>query len=473
MSAERLVSATPPPAIRSRLSEPSGIALVKSVTQTSQLIRTFLSLVGSQLGSAVLGLVFWALAARMLSPEQVGIGAALVAAMTLLSLFGVLGVGTLLLERFKGAPVTDRRALFGTGLSVAGVGGSLVAAGWLGVSRLVSVPGALGTVSMGSAMLLVGASGVAATCSAFDQAVIGMAASGAQLRRNLIASVLRIIILLGAIELNFKSGATILVSWTLALVGSVIATPMRRVLGPRCRVPVRHRVALIRNHWSVALGHHGLTLAMISSNLILPVVVAWLLSPAEMAYFAPARLLADSALMVPYFLTVALFAAVENENDFRIKARRTLALGMAMAPALLTGGAVFGHLFLLAFGSTYSRSSAPILMLLLAASPILVIKDHFVALRRLQRLRRQGAVALAVWTSAELFGAVLGGILGGVQVLCIGWLAMSAMCALVALPVVLRAIKVKTGAEEVMRPRIRGQLHRWRAVQGEHQRPVS
>ena len=49
----------------------------------------------------MLGLVFWTLAARALTPEQLGVGAGLVAAMTLLSTFGVLGIGTLLLERFK------------------------------------------------------------------------------------------------------------------------------------------------------------------------------------------------------------------------------------------------------------------------------------------------------------------------------------------------------------------------------------
>ena len=140
----------------------------------------------------MLGLVFWTLAARALTPEQVGVGAALVAAMTLLSTLGVLGVGTLLLERFKVVSVTDRRALLSTGLGIAGMGGALVAAGWLGLSALVHLSGVLGDLSLSSALLLVGTTGIAATCSAFDQAVIGMGVSSLQLRRNLIASIVRI-----------------------------------------------------------------------------------------------------------------------------------------------------------------------------------------------------------------------------------------------------------------------------------------
>ena len=176
------------------------------LVRPSRLLGVFASLVGSQLGGAVLGLVFWTLAARALTPEQVGVGAALVAAMTLLSTFGVLGIGTLLLERFKVVSVTDRRALLSTGLGIAGMGGALVAAGWLGLSALVHLSGVLGDLSLSSALLLVGTTGIAATCSAFDQAVIGMGVSSVQLRRNLLASILRIAVLSGAIGLDVRSG---------------------------------------------------------------------------------------------------------------------------------------------------------------------------------------------------------------------------------------------------------------------------
>src|ERR1700761_3099711 len=108
--------------------------LRNSVVRPGRLLRVFASLVGSQLGGGVLGLVFWTLVARALTPEQVGAGGALVAAVTLLSGFGVLGIGTLLLERFKVVAVTDRRALLSTGLGVAGMGGALVAGGWVALS---------------------------------------------------------------------------------------------------------------------------------------------------------------------------------------------------------------------------------------------------------------------------------------------------------------------------------------------------
>ena len=79
----------------------------------------FASLTGSQLVSSMLGLVFWTVAARSLTAKELGFGAALVAVMTVSSIFGTLGISTLLLERLKRVSAGDQRALLSTGLTVA------------------------------------------------------------------------------------------------------------------------------------------------------------------------------------------------------------------------------------------------------------------------------------------------------------------------------------------------------------------
>ncbi len=422
--------------------------LRNSVVRPSRLLAVFASLVGSQLGGGVLGLVFWTLAARALTLEQLGVGAALVAAMTLLSTLGVLGIGTLLLERFKVVAVTDRRALLSTGLGIAGMGGALVAAGWLGLSALAHLSGVLGDLSPSSALLLVGTTGIAATCYAFDQAVIGMGVSSLQLRRNLIASIVRIAVFAGAIGLDVRSGQAVLVSWTVGLVGSLLATPLRRHLPARARVTVRQRWHLVRNHWAVAIGHHSLTLAVSSSCLMLPVVVASLMSATQTAYFNQARLLADTVVALPYLLTLALFATAASVEGFRRKAPRTLIMGMVLALSFILVGALFGHVLLLMFGTSYSQKSWPFLVIMLATGPAAVIKDHFVVLRRLQGRRRQGALTVALWSAAELTGAVVGGLVGGMTMLCLGYLAMSTACALIALPAVIRAMRRQPTGDE-------------------------
>jgi O-antigen/teichoic acid export membrane protein len=430
---------------RSGMSTPGAAssltALRDSAVWPNRLLGVFASLVGSQLSGAVFGLVFWTLAARALTPDQVGVGAALVAAMTLLSTFGVLGVGTLLLERVEVHSIDDRRALLSTGFGIAGLGGVLVAAVWVGLCSLVHLSGALGHLSLCSALLLIGTTGIAATCSAFDQAVIGMGASSVQVRRNLVASFVRIVILSGAIGLDIKSGQAILVSWTVGFAGSLLATPLRRYLPPHSRVTIRQRWHLVRNYWAVAIGHHGLTLSVSSSGLMLSVVVASLMSATQTAYFQQARLLSDTILALLYFLTVALFATAGSVAGFRQKAPRTILMGMGLALLILLGGALFGRVLLLMFGANYAQQSWPILMLLLSGGPALVIKDHFVVLRRLQGMRSQGMLTMGLWTGAELAGGIVGGLVGGMTMLVVGFLAMSAACALLALPTLLRATR--------------------------------
>jgi O-antigen/teichoic acid export membrane protein len=393
------------------------------------------------MGNALLGLLFWILAARTLTPEQVGVGAALVAAMILLSEFGLLGVDTLLLERLKSVAVTDRRAILTTGVSIAAIGGALVTAVWLGMSALLRLSGPLGDLSLSTGLLLGGATAIAAMCFAFDQAVIGMGASSVQLRRNLLASCIRIGTLCGATALGFRSGQVILVSWMVGVAGSLLASPLRRHVLPQAVVTPRQRWDLVRTYWSTAVGHHGLTLAMGAGSLMLPVVVASIMPAEQTAYFSQARLLSDTALALPFFLTIALFATADDLEAFRRKARRTILIGMVLTLCVIAAAALVGRYLLLLFGAEYAEASLPLLMLLLAAGPVLVIKDHFAVLRRLQGKRVPGAVAMALWTAAELTGAVTGGLWGGMKMLCLGWLVMSAACAVIALPALLEATR--------------------------------
>src|SRR5208337_1953135 len=109
---------------------------------------------------------------------------------------------------------------------------------------------------------------------------------------------------------------------------------------------------------------------------------------------------------------------------------------------------LFGHVLLLMFGTSYSQKSWPLLLLILATGPAVLIKDHFVVLRRLQGMRRRGALTMALWSAAELTGAVVGGLVGGVTLLCFGFVATSTACALIALPAVIRAMRRQPTGDE-------------------------
>ena len=409
--------------------------------RAGRLWRIFSSLSTTQLVNAATGLLFWTLAARTFTAGQLGLGAALIAAATAAAAFGVLGVHTLLLERIGAVADADRRPLLGLGLAVSALGGAGVALGWAGLTKLVTLPGALGELSAAMVALLIVTAGLAAACTTFDNAAVGLGGANIQLRRNVIAAALRIAALIGAGQLTTRGGEVLLAVWAAGLLGSLLLSPIRRHLPARApRTPAPRR-RLFGEHWRAAVVHHGLSLAQGSSLYLLPLVVASLLAATEVAYFNQARLFSDLAFSFPFILTVALFATSRNPDGFRRNAPRTLLSGLVLTLGFLAGAALLGRYLLLAFGEQYSRESLPILLILLCAGPAIVVKDHVVVLRRLQHRRTEGAVTMLLWNGAELAAAVLGGLRWGMTGLLAAWVLTSTVLALAAVPVLVRAIR--------------------------------
>jgi len=90
------------------------------------------------------------------------------------------------------------------------------------------------------------------------------------------------------------------------------------------------------------------------------------------------------------------------------------------------------------FGPAYVANGTTALRLLVLVGPAYVIKDHYVAIRRVQGRLSQAAMMMEAGTSAEAAGAALGGIYWGMTGLSAGWAIASACEAVILLPAVLR-----------------------------------
>ncbi len=407
------------------------------------LLTTFISLVGSQASIALSGFVFWALAARNFATDQVGIGFAMVTAMGLIAMVGVFGINTLLIERFRQIPDSDRRPLLAVGMVIAASGAALIATAWLTLASIFRLPGTLGHVSPASMGLLVVASAISAACVVFDHAALGLGSSRVQLWRNVIAALLRVAVLAAVIAAGRESGATIVVAWAVGLAVSLLTMfpSLSRRLPDFSKPVVRPSKRVIGEYWRVSLEHYGLTLVVTSGTLLLPLVVAATMPPDRTAYFGQAQLLASSLYAFPLFLSVSLFATASDGGDFRRDARRTILWGMVFSAAALAGAALLGRWVLGIFGAGYARESLPVLLILAAALPALVVRDHFVVLRRLQGRRRRVAVEALVWTAAEVTAAMLGARSGSLVMLCASWAVCTTVCALIVAPVLVRATR--------------------------------
>ncbi len=147
-------------------------------------------------------------------------------------------------------------------------------------------------------------------------------------------------------------------------------------------------------------------------------------------------------MVIPYLLALSLFAETTSDQSLLHRhVRRTLPLGLALCWGIVLVAQVAAPFALRIFGPAYALNGTTALRLLVLVGPAYVIKDHYVAIRRVQGRLNQAAKVMAAATLAEAAGAALGGIYWGVIGLSSGWVIASACEAVVLLPVVIRVFR--------------------------------
>jgi O-antigen/teichoic acid export membrane protein len=398
----------------------------------------FRSLLGAQVIGAVLGLVFWILAARLVDAHEVGVAAAAISAQTLLGIMTVLGIGTVLISDLPLHDPRRQRQLVLRGLLVVGlfsavVGGALVALSPLFTENLRE---ALGD-PFGATAFVIGVV-AAAWAIVVDEAALGVKRSAVQVHRNLLASSLRFPITAVLLALGLTDAHVLQFCWVLPLAVSVpfalwrLRLP-RRTRGTAPGPTLRADVVTYRGH---ALRNHALSLSLASASQMVPVIAGVTLASVANAEFAIAWLMATFVFLPPYLLAIALFAHGANVSteEFRKSMEKTLPASLLLSALLCVGAWVLGEPVLLIFGGDYASESWKILALLVPAGLWMCFKDHLVALWRSQRRFGLATKLAGAALLIEITGATIGAIVGGAVGLCVGWLVAMAVEAVLSVP---------------------------------------
>jgi O-antigen/teichoic acid export membrane protein len=409
----------------------------------------FSALLSTQVTVSLLGFVFWAWAARIVSAEEVGLAAAAISAMTLVSTFAMLGVGTLLIAEM---PKRAREAvpmLLTTGLLSVGAVGLFVGvvSGFLapllgsGLDLTAQLPLGLAAFAVCTA--------VTATGAVLDDALLGLGRGPLQIFRNAFGSVLRLLGLAVLALAGFRTGEALLTTWTLSIVIALAVTLVALRLGRMgpWRAPLRARASEARAYLREARSHHTLNLILQSAAYLLPVLAAVVATPVDMAYFNSARLISAAVLTVPFMLTIALFASTAHDASLlRERVRRTVPLGLGLSGLCIAGTVVVGPFLMRVYGEAYGDEGTKYLILLVLAGPLLVVKDHYVAIQRIRGELGAASRWIAAGTVLEMATALGGGLLSGLTGLCVGWLIGLALEAVAMAPQVVRHMRApRTG----------------------------
>lgn len=386
------------------------------------------SLVGTYALTSVLGLAFWLLAARQFSVASVGVGGAAIAMMTLLGTLGTCGLGTLLIARLPNTDQGGRRVLTRTALAGAGgvagllaLGVPLVAIHLLGIDSLQAIagsPGAVAVFTVGTALMAVGL--------VMDQAVLVLGNGSLQTERNAIASATKVGALVLLALTGHTGGMTIFVAWSLGTLVSLPWVALRTRGGRALASPGRlFDPRSLRGLGREAFSHHALNTTLQAALQLLPLIVLVAVSQEGNGIFTTALQVTGAIFALPYAITVGLFATARGDVSgvlHRMRFTVTVSLGVSVLGNLVLFP--LAPYVLSVFGDRYSADGVEVLRILALAGIPFVVKDHFVALRRVQNRTGQATLVMLAMTLVELGAAYAGVLAGGLIGLTSAWVAV-------------------------------------------------
>jgi O-antigen/teichoic acid export membrane protein len=429
---------------------PRRIALISTPpSELRRLFTTFGYLVAKQGATAILGLAYLAVATHFFAPRDVGLAAAASSTAFFLGAIGALGIPLLFVAELDSLPAAARRVAVSTGMYITCAAVLVMSLATLALSPFLGRSlGIIGADSTTAALFVIGS---VATMGAltFDNAAIGVHQGSAQLTRGSLTSVLKLAFVGALVLLGARTAAGLLSAWALTLVISVVCLPMLRLEPtPAGEGNLSHRSALVRRYGVLSLKHHVLNLSINSVFYIVAVIAALLIPPRQLAYFSTALLVESTAMVIPYLLTLSLFAEISGDQDLLHRyVRRTLPLGLALCAGIVIVFELAAPLSMRIFGPAYVTNGTTPLRLLVLVGFGYVIKDHYVAIRRAQGRLGRAVKAMAAGTCAEAAGAALGGVGGGMTGLCLGWAAAATCVGVVLLPPVLAVFHRAPGAD--------------------------
>ncbi len=394
------------------------------------------SLVGTSVVTSGLGFVYWWLAAHQFPPQAVGVAVAAISPMMLLANVGMLGLGTLLmgeLPRSRG----HEGPLVSTALCAAGAAGFI-----LGLVFAIGAPLVAPNMPLNDSLATVTlfALGVSLTTITLvvDQVLIGLARGDLQFGRNAVFAIVKLAALAPAgLWLAGADGMTIYATWAF---GNLVSVIVLAWLARGRTAFHRPEFDLLRRIGRKTLAHHGLNLALQAPSLALPIVVAAVLSAAATAYFYTTWMVVAFIFIGPFALTLALYAdGSADPSRLTDKIRFTLSLASAIGLAANLFALLAANQMLALFGAAYAEGGAATLRILAFAVWPLIVKDHYIAVRRIEGQVAHAAAFVAAGAAAEIALAAAGAALGGLAGLAVGWVVALSIEAVLIVRTVYRA----------------------------------
>ncbi len=385
--------------LKNLLSDMIGIATSKErLRQKLQvsLYRNAIYLIISNAISALLGFVFWMLAARLYPAADVGKASAAISAMMLLSLLATLGLDYAII-RFL--PNANRAAntMVNSCLTIAGLASIIVAFIFIGGLRFWS-PGLLflreEPIYLSSFVIFTAVLTLYAIVSRVFIAARRAAFNLAQILSNQLIEI-ALIIPFAAFFASFG----IFAAWGLSEFAALMIAIL--LLLPRIQAGYRPSVAIDRNAVSkmvqFSLSNYIAALLGYAPTYILPLMVVNLVGAEDNAFFYIAWAIASVLFSIPVGTSLSLFADSSHDTNmlhqnFQRSLKLTFLILIPAVALIFLIGAKILHLF----GGGYSEHATKLLWILGLSALPLGINSIYFSLKRVGK-KMKGVIYLSAF----------------------------------------------------------------------------
>jgi O-antigen/teichoic acid export membrane protein len=403
--------------------------------------RSTASLYVTSIVTSALGFAFWSLAAHKLPPTQVGDASAVVSLMQLLSMLCVLGLNTLIISEVSAHPYRTRTLVATASLVAFCVGtlGGLIASVVLRSTSAVYM--AIFATVWAIPIFVVGVAVTTVTLVLDDACVAARRATWQVTRNTFFAATKLALIPLAVIVLSQGNGIQLLAAWVFATILSlwfVRGLVMGSGKGPAIDL------SLIRSHGHLALRHHWLNVSVQAPRFAIVAIAAIIVGPRSTAAFYAAMLMVGFITIIPNLLTTVLFALTAgDEAALREQVRFTLAVSAVLALVAAPGVYLVSGFALSLFSSADLTARTAMALLGLGVGPF-AIKAHYVVVARVRGQMGRAARLTTAGSILEISLASVGGAMGGITGISIGWLIAAGVEAVLLGPTVYRAATART-----------------------------
>jgi O-antigen/teichoic acid export membrane protein len=417
-------------------------------TRRLSMVQSGIGLMSGKGVAMALGFLYWLLAARLYPADVVGIVAAAIAGVMLVSQLGVFGLESAIVARYS-EHRDERNTFFNTGFTLVALA-SLVVAVIAAVVAFV-IAGELGQVVRDELLLamFICMSVVAAVGIVLDQVSMALKRGDHVVPRNTTNGLVSIVPLVSMWVLwsSGYGGATVLFgSWFLGAVsGLLLGVWQLSRLKPsylyRPQVLRGLSMTLVRT----GLPNHILTLTERVPVLVIPLLIAELISPQATAYWYAVWMVAWATLVIARSMSFALFAETSEAGaDMAASVFKALRGSLLLGSLAAAATVVAAPWVLSLLGPDYAAAgTTPLRILVLSFAPYSVIMTYFAVCRATDRLRE--AIIFGVLLATTVLVFATSATSGGLTQVALAWLVSVSIFSIAA-GVRLMAMVGRTGA---------------------------